>query len=336
MNFWNPTAFALCLPFALLAPPTQIPADEGSSEQAAPAEHESASAWWRPERGDPEGLARVLTHLVARGMAPGIEDRDVQCFAFESSILLHGPAPELRAAQSLLSELDARSVSTPRQEELAVREFALRHLTLSDAIEALRPLARDVHQRGPSGETVVVPNLSYVHARGIVVVHDSPRRVQRIEDLLARIDVPRPQLRVSAWLIRGAQGDDDPSAAGEADGRIPAEAMEGLAALVPYDGFELVSFALLRSDGTSEMAMTDARDGIEYRMVLDPESFDAQAKRLTLARCALDILRVEGTRRTTRSFTTAASLTAGEYVVLGGVGADADFLVLRMAIESDD
>ena len=105
---------------------------------------------------------------------------------------------------------------------------------------------------------------------------------------------------------------------------------------MPYEDFVLVSFGMVRSDVTAEMGMTDSVGSAEYQMLLQPDTYDSEARRLTLSSCRFDITRVEGTSRTTRKFATSASLVADEYTVLGGVGADADFLVLHMSLVESD
>jgi len=272
-------------------------------------------------------LSNTVNQLFRDGLvSEDPQSRRVLSVALDVVLVVSGPQPYLDRAIELLVELDETSSSEPEPEsdERLVREYELRHLTMEDARVVLRPLTRQHQEWGQVGMISASDNISYLQSRGGVVVHDTQERIDEIFGLLKRLDVPRQQVLLRSYLIRGVDGGDDP--------RVPKEVTDSLRELVPYSQFELVSFAMLRSDVTADMGMTDSSSNSEYRMRLDPEAYDAESKRLTFASCRFDITRIDGTSTMERQFVTSASLTAGEYTVLGGVGADADFLVLHMTL----
>jgi hypothetical protein len=311
----------------LFAVPVTVPEPlPNSSASRSVQEAVSQDAWeipvvvFTPEFGNAHALANTLNQLFGDGMvSENGESRRVRAVAIESAIVLSGPQPYLDHAIDLLSRLDHTSSQDTRSDVLVVREYQLHHLTLDDARQALLPLVRP----GQSSD-----NISFVYSRGCVIVRDTQERVDEIVGLLERLDIRRPQVLLRSYLIRGVEG--------AGDSRVPQEVTESLKQLVPYSNFELVSFGMLRSDVGSEMGMTDATGGAEYRMRLDPESYDAENRRLHFANCRFDIKRREGESHTTREFATSASLNADEYTVLGGVGADADFLVLHLTLVDEN
>ncbi len=337
---WPLMTNAASAPVTIPEPPPATNATRVATAVAAPAQHPDASAEspvedfpvvvWTPRDGNPHELANALNGLFASGLVSSdVESRRVYASAVDRVVVVTGPQPHLDRAIRLLEELDDKSAPS-RDEEMrrdayVVREIPVRHMTMSDARVALRPLERQIEQRTATGEWARAMNLSYLDTQRVIVLHDTQKRASEVADLIARLDVPRPQVLLRAYLISGVMG-------GEQDPRVPTEAAAGLRELVPYDTFQLVSFGMVRSDAMSEMGISDTANGAEYHMVFQPESFDADAGRLSLANCQFTITRVEGTSRTIRKFASSAGLGVDEYTVLGGVGADADFLVLHLSL----
>jgi len=278
---------------------------------------------WRPDHADAHELANALIELSRANVGQSGFVR-VHAVAVNDSIVVTASRENVAHALHLLEQLDQATPSSSASAQLVSREYTLRHVTISDAIAALEPLSRQIQEVGPSMQWLSTQNLSYVRSRGVVVAHDSAQRVDEIFALLERIDVPMPQILLRSYLIRGTQEAHDP--------RIPQGVVTGLRELVPYENFELVSFSMVRTDVAAKISIEDRSENAQYSMLLDPEAYDPDRQRLTLARCIYEIARQEGMVTVNRQFSTSASLTAGEYTVLGGVGADADFLVLHMAL----
>jgi hypothetical protein len=322
------THLPLLLPL-LFALPATLPEPEPATSTSAAAQDgdsmERPVTVFTPKYGNSHELSNTVNQLFSQGlMSEDVAARNLRAVALDAAIVVSGPQPFLDRAIELLVELDETSSSEPESEEMLVREYDLKHLTMDEARVVLRPLTRQHQEWGQMGMIAATDNISYLQSRGGVVVHDTQQRIDEIFGLLERLDVPRQQVLLRSYLIRGVDGGDDP--------RVPKEVTDSLRELVPYSQFELVSFAMLRSDVSADMGMTDSSSSAEYRMQLDPEAYDSDSQRLTFASCRFDITRVEGTKRMERQFVTSASLTAGEYTVLGGVGADADFLVLHMTL----
>ncbi|MCA8978700.1 MAG: hypothetical protein H6831_02725 [Planctomycetes bacterium] len=328
------THLPLLLPL-LFAVPAKLPdpAPATSSSPAAVAQEPEGSwdvpvAIFTPKYSSPYELAQTCERLFIEGLvSEDAQSRNVRFVPLDSAIVVSGPNPHMARALELLGQLDETARSESRVQALRVREYALKHLTMEDARVALRPLFRQIQQTDQAyviGMAVSSDNISFIQTRGAIVVRDTDERIEEIFALLERLDVPRQQVLLRSYLIRGVDGGNDP--------RVPTEVTESLKQLVPYEQFELVSFAMVRSDVTADMGMTDATASAEYRMQFDPGTYDVESRRLNFASCRFDITRIDGTARVTRQFATSASLTADEYTVLGGVGADADFLVLHMSL----
>lgn len=325
------TQLPLILPLLFAVPATVPEPAPATSASNAVLTQASGEGWdvpvviFVPEYSNSYDLAETLNRLFGEGLVSAdVQSRNVRAVPLDSAIVVSGPKPHIDQALALLKQLDETARRETRVEGLLVRQYALKHLTMDDARVALRPLSRQIQQFDRIGMTVSSDNISYIQSRGAVVVHDTESRIEEIFTLLERLDVPRQQVLLRSYLIRGVDGGDDP--------RVPREVTESLQQLVPYTQFELVSFAMLRSDVTADMGMTDSTAVAEYRMQLDPEAYDVESRRLNFASCRFDITRTEGTAHMSRQFVTSASLTADEYTVLGGVGADADFLVLHMTL----
>lgn len=325
------THLPLLLPLLFAVPVTLPEPAPSTNSSSATFVQDTANEWdvpvviFVPKYSGSYDLAETLNRLFGEGLVSAdVQSRGVRAVPLDTAIVVSGPSPHLERALELLKQLDETARGEDRVDGLQVRQYALKHLTMDDARVALRPLSRQIQQLDQLGMMSSSDNISFIQSRGAVVVHDTDARIAEIFALLERLDVPRQQVLLRSYLIRGVDGGDDP--------RVPQEVTESLKQLVPYAQFELVSFAMLRSDVTADMGMTDSSSNAEYRMQLDPEAYDVESRRLTFASCRFDITRVEGTKRMERQFVTSASLTADEYTVLGGVGADADFLVLHMTL----
>jgi hypothetical protein len=108
------------------------------------------------------------------------------------------------------------------------------------------------------------------------------------------------------------------------------------------EGFELLSTGLLRSSVRDRLHVsTRSSDDVRFNLSLVPAAFDPETGELTLDKCAF----VAQTRAPSpagaanqatswdeQSFETALSLRAGEYTVLGSVGPDPLFVVLKLTL----
>lgn len=184
----------------------------------------------------------------------------------------------------------------------------------------------------------VVDNIDVQHD-GTILIQETPAQLAAIREYLARVDVPVQQATFSFLVIRGL---DAAEGAEQGTGGVPAELSEHLRRLVPMEGFELLSTGLLRASVRDPLRIsTRSSDDVRFKLSLEPAAFDPETGELTLEKCAF----VAQTRAPNpagaqaqapgwdeQSFETALSLRAGEYTVLGSVGPDPLFVVLKLTL----
>ena len=71
--------------------------------------------------------------------------------------------------------------------------------------------------------------MTFVQEQGSVIVRDTPTRVQAIKELLARVDVPSPQVLFTCYVITGSDSES------EGEGSLPKELVVGMRELVLPD-----------------------------------------------------------------------------------------------------
>lgn len=185
----------------------------------------------------------------------------------------------------------------------------------------------------------IVENISD-QGGGTIFVQETPARMAAIREYLERVDVPVQQATFSFLVIRGL---DTAGVAEVGAGGVPAELSEHLRRLVPMEGFRLLSTGLLRSSVRDPLRIsTRSSADVRFDLSLQPAAFDPETGELTLEKCAF----VAQTRAPSpngggaqagaawdeQSFETALSLRAGEYTVLGSVGPDPLFVVLKLTL----
>jgi hypothetical protein len=119
------------------------------------------------------------------------------------------------------------------------------------------------------------------------VLRDTPENIERIQELLERVDVPAPQLMLNCWLLRGSprQG---------AGATCRATSSDNLRRSCRIRGFEKVSMAMLRASvsGGQEQRLRGRfqRDDTDQRfeLTLVPAGYDAAARALTLRECQFE------------------------------------------------
>jgi hypothetical protein len=202
--------------------------------------------------------------------------------------------------------------------ELTTAEVRPRYVSLDTLSTALESYQRRV-QRGP--DTLV--NLKPVPEAGFLLVTDTAERLKEIAALVERIDKPLPQMLVTAMLIEA--GGSYP---------LPKEVAASLAELVPDTEFGAASIGVLRcaaSSGRQSQIKMDLGGGDGWSLAFFPEAYDPQTGELSLGECKFELRRTMAhpQPQSIQSFTTSLSLRAGEHVVLGAVGIDPTFVVVR-------
>jgi len=281
--------------------------------------------YFRPEHTDPGALTLTAQHLVGA---------QVSFLRLSGTVIVRGTAGEAKKALATLQELDRvvgaegdemREPQTP----LESFEYSPRHAAATSIVNALRPYQRQITLYGERGQPASgIVNINVVPERSVIVVRDTSENVARIREVLERTDVPQPQVVVTCSLVLGYSGERGIPL----DGPLPEELVANLKRLLPFQKYGLLSAGLLRTAVAFDDTMRiygDAGPGRSFRLSMKPEAYDGKTGDLTLSSCAFELFSA-GDSPKESGFSTRATIRAGEYTVLGAIGSDPVFVVLRL------
>jgi len=307
-----PTLFALTLAAA------PAPQDAGATAQHAQAARRSVVEYYTPQKAPVETLAGTLSQLFhytrpRQGLSPFLHP-------FGETLLVEAPADEIEYVMQLVAKCDANFVGEGERVDRIEEEWQheVKHVSLDSLRSALHFLEKDPTTGGKG------MRLSYVPERGLVIAQGSRADVEQAKSVASLIDVPSPQLLLRLYIVQGAEKSSE---------HLPSDLTRDLGALVPYPGFELLSSAFLPSDAKVRMSLQTDLEGERGRFILQmlPSAYDEKAGKLSLASIEFQlILMPEGEHNIERSFKTSTSLQAGQYTVLGAVGANPVFVVVKL------
>ncbi len=223
-----------------------------------------------------------------------------------------------------------------RRPQLMSREYTPRHVGANALFASLGSLRRPIF---PENGGAATENVSVFDGQ-ILHVRDTQDRVDEILAFVQRLDQPSAQATVSVLIISGNHS-------GESSPELPADLVDNLGKLVPVSGFELLATGLLRGSVRQRMELS-ASFGADrsYEIELRPEAYNTESGELALDKCSFQLRSPNRYEKRdeagnvqeifkgmgSQSFSTAATLRHGEYTVLGAVGADPVFVVLRMHV----
>jgi len=270
-----------------------------------------------------------LTEPAERG---GVEAGPVANLGLLADRIVMYDAPDyLARMQRALEALDRPSAGGGA-EDLVVREYVPRYITLEAAHGALRSFERAYPVRGGGR---MVSNISFVEERNQLVIRDSEENLRKMQELLARLDVPEPQARLAFYLVQA-----DP--AGDSAG-LPPELVQNLGRIVPQFRFRALGFALLQASIAPGRTISLHIDGgpqagfdLRFRVLAyDPATASLSVGDCSLQRDVVQTVTHEGLTEVRRVgsrdlFTTHALFRGGEYAVLGATGAAPVFLVVHL------
>ncbi len=252
--------------------------------------------------------------------------RNVQMLG--DSLLIYDTADYRTRVLAAAEKLDVPGASNSqhnapllRESDLGLFEYSPRFMSIDAIQEALQPFTGYV--RVAKADTTSgwdeIPRISVSYASRLVIVRDVPSRVMQVKGLLERIDVPEPHVAISCMVLRATRASGDEG--------LPAELVKNLSALVPYDQFNLVTMGLITtavaSGSSIELKMPLASGGSDAQAFMVQEAYDPATRALTLNRFSF-------TLHGAAEFTTRATITAGEYLVIGASGPQPVFVVLRL------
>lgn len=249
--------------------------------------------------------------------------------SFGETLLIQAPEDKMSEVLELIRRTDENYVGEQEQAAHSLEQWSyeVKHISLDSVASALHliQMEGDPTRAGFSRPPF---QTTYVQERGMLICHGSKEQVSRAQAIVHELDVAPKQLMLSCYLLKGADVSSP---------NLPVDLTGDLSKLVPYKGFEILSSGLLPTDAGSDMSMTVDLDGGMgmFRLNLSPSAYEAQSGKLSLSNVQFYMELVEervgrGQSRSSRSFETSTSLRRGQYTVLGAVGADPVFLVIRL------
>lgn len=236
-----------------------------------------------------------------------------------TTIVVFETAERAKQILELFENLDKDTQPKVAGSEVVAVEYAPRYLDVNDLMSALGPYRR----QDTNGF-----NIAALNETGKLILRDEQRLVDEMTTLLASLDVPSPQIEISCYVLSGSSSPDT-------TGMVPKELSDNLSRLVPFVGFQLESYGILRTTtlGSRKGVAIEMPGGLshldDYRMALRVAAFDAKTKVISLSECSVSASPKDGRRGSTMLFSTSTSIQAGEYAVIGATGATPTFVVLR-------
>jgi hypothetical protein len=271
---------------------------------------------------DPEELLDNATELVGRsyyvaerGGTKG--DMVENLRQLGRNLIVYDTPDQVGRVLALFRTLDVRPPETGQTKTF---EYAPRFVSLKTVLDALKPL----NHPGFS--------MSDVDERGLIVVRARSERIQEIQELLARVDVPERQVLVTCYLVGSVEAVEGPP--------LPAELVGNLSKILPEHRFARLGMALLQTGVGSErpFSLEIQTDEGTYQLTFKPVAFDPKTGSLTVERCQLREAIGESHAAGEAPvlvyreiFLTNTTFRGGEYTVLAATGVD-PFLLLAVRV----
>ncbi len=219
---------------------------------------------------------------------------------------------------------------------LMTAEIQPRHVSIDLLERSLQSYLRSLDVVDGDGNASTRLNFNWIHPSNLLLVEETPTRLDEIRALVARIDRPFPQVHVTALILQASGANGGPTG-------VPADLAKELAVLVPGSNFALLSSGVLRcsirSDQTCQLATDSDRDS-QWDLSFRPSAFDPESGTLDLSDCAFSMVRnattpvagADGASAAAASQRFQTNLTAqlGEWAVIGAVGAQPVLVALRI------
>jgi len=256
---------------------------------------------------------------------------------YGETLLIQADSSQMPEVRSLVEQTDLNYVGLGQHEATDEEQFLYKvnYVSLDAVEEALRSMDRNFMQQTQGGVQaqmgVQAPrgvHLGYVRERGMVLVRGSAANVAKVKTILNALDVAPPSLMITCYIVQGRK---EKGAVG-----VPAALVRDLSALVPYEGFELLSSGMLPSNASKELEFNVEFTGErgEFELKMSPSAYDEGKGLLSLSsiKCQMSLFdTIDGKRtRNQRSFSTSTSVATDQFTVLGAVGADPVFVAVRM------
>lgn len=300
----------------------------GTSPQNAIPGNEMASLYYKPQHTTAPRLLDAAQQVHGRNLFVNEHKivRNVRnLHAVGQAILIYDVKEAVESVKAALEAMDLAHRGSASTTELHAWEYTPKHLSLADVQIALKSYHRNIQV---SADQYSV-NISFLQGRGSITVRDTPAQIAEIQSLLERIDVPQRQAVITIHLLKPADGDEVSN--------LPANLARNLSKLTAYERFTIFATASIRTAARTRKPVQlsmDVGESSECMFSLQPGGFDQKNDKLNLESVRFDLTthNVKGAA-TRRSFTTSTSIDVGEFVVLGGVGADPTYVVLQLTVQ---
>jgi len=286
------------------------PQDDPSPQY--PTKEQLTLKYFTPKHASPRDLSVAASQLYGDRLVALNEVEQPQpvahFIALGSTIVVQDTPARIESILETLVALDEAQSGQSRPKPVLERmEYGVRHSSVESIASALNSIG----------------SLEYwpVSEKRMLVLKGSPEDLAAAKALIAKLDVPAPQVTITCHLIRGST-EEQPK------GQLPRALTENLARILPMPAFEMVSVNALQSSvsGNRIELTSQANRDLTYTVRLTPSAYDAQTKQLSFSSCQF-LLVMGGVQH---GLETSLTLGQGEYVVLGAFGDDPIFVVLRM------
>lgn len=312
--------------------------DSGDSSNSSPQSdtlttlgaHEVVSYVFRPQYASGNLLKEKIQDSFGRRVT--INNRRLDNISYGShagEILIQDSEEYVSMLIGKLQELDAvfkpDSMTIDDGEGVSVKEYRPRWISLDSVGNALTTLY-DHQQRGVQVTTGTVPVYQFtpLAEQGTVLIRASQHKMEEALSLLKQIDRPSPQINVTCQIVFGIDG--------VSNNRPASQVVSGLKKLLPHEDYSVVATGILRTSVTPDSSLVlemESDDSGSFSLFLEMGAFDSEsgAIQLQTARVSWDGHQL---------FSTSTTVNNGEYAVLGAVGSDPIFVVIRMTPISGD
>lgn len=340
---------------------------EPTPEVLARSEDRVGLTIWKPEHVEARRLLSYATDLTSRMVEFYVQDplsgsylreRRDRFLLMDAAIGIQDFDEGRKRAVELLAMLDERLAeveSEPQEaaEPTLTRTVRPRTMGVDAAVALLTEMTFDIQMH------VVRPTAT-------LVLTGPTSQVARAESLLAEVDQPVPQMKLFCTLIEAADEPDaspnrivttDDFSTTSAPASLDKDLARGLAELMPGRHFNEVGRLMLRgaAGGGSQFEVSSSISGLaganperpaRFRLSAVSQGWDAERGVLNLGSCnfllerpAFQSMTNGQTTQTqfsgyqSEGLTTSLALRSGETTVVGSLGGDPVFIVLRFEIE---
>ena len=275
--------------------------------------------------GTPAGLLGSVMKMYRRDLYVKNQDGSVtgpvrNCDDVGSAYLVYDTQESVTAVKAAVARAIAAVVPRPEPPQLRVATYTPRNVDVNRLADALEPLRRQVFISGPPN--VVRPdvrqNLSFQSNPALISICDTPDQVDRMLALLAQVDQPAPQFLVQGLVLGTSMKSIDGV-------EPPAELVEDLKRLLPYEGYTVLATVLVQASmepGEEQELSGMLSSGEAFQIALLPAAVDLAGGRVSMKRMRFE---TPG-----QSFETSAVIALNDYAVIGGAGANPRLVVLRL------